>query len=77
MEIALIIVAVFVIIKLNGSINQLLGMATGKLDVLEVKSTYDDAKALGKIAAKIENMGEVRTASEIMKVLQKKGKKAE
>lgn len=74
MEIAIVIVVIFAVIKLNGSINQLLGMATSKLDVLEVKSTHDDAKALKKVQSKVDEMGDIPSASELMAQL--RGKKS-
>ena len=74
MEYVIGLVAIYLIIKLNGSFNQLLGMGTSKLDVLEIKSAYEDAKAVTKVGNKVAAMDTVHSTTDVMKVLRGKTK---
>ncbi len=71
MEYVIGLIALWALVKFNRPINQLMGIGTAKIDVLEVQSTYEDAKALQRINGKVTKLGKIVTAQEIMGKLTK------
>jgi len=71
MEYVIGVIVIWALIKFNRPINQLMGIGTAKIDVLEVASTYEDAKTLQRVNAKVTKLGKITTAQEIMTKLTK------
>jgi len=71
MEYVIGIVVLWALVKFNRPINQLMGIGTNKIDVLEVQSTYEDAKTLQRVNSKVTKLGKIVTAQEIMGKLTK------
>jgi len=71
MEYVIGLIALWALVKFNRPINQLMGIGTAKIDVLEVQSTYEDAKTLQRVNSKVTKLGKIVTAQEIMGKLTK------
>jgi len=71
MEYVIGLIALWALVKFNRPINQLMGIGTAKIDVLEVQSTYEDAKTLQRVNGKVTKLGKIVTAQEIMGKLTK------